>query len=62
MEELTLNEKEMLRETLDRFDMLLQIKYAQDKEKMLERQLELCRITLSSFNSVNVGELEEKYK
>jgi hypothetical protein len=57
-----MDEKEMLRELLSKFDALLQIKYAGDKDKMIERQLELCRIELSAFNSVNIEQLEEKYK
>lgn len=59
---LDMNEKEMLRDLLNRFDILLQIKYADDKDKMLDRQLELCKIELSAFNSVDVAKLEEKYK
>lgn len=62
MEELNLTEKEILKELLAKLDMLFRLKYGDDREQALDREIELCKMSLSSFNQVNISELEEKYK
>lgn len=62
MEELNMTEKEILKELLAKIDVLFRLKYSGDIEKTLEREIQLCKIGLSVFNSVNLEELEARYK
>lgn len=58
----TMSEKEMLKELLAKIDILFRLKYATDRDKALEREIQLCKIGLSAFNSVNIDDLENQYK
>lgn len=57
-----MTEKEILKELLAKIDILFRLKYSEDIEKALDREIQLCKIGLSSFNSVNIEELESRYK
>ena len=57
-----MSEKEMLKELLSKLDLLFRIKYSNNFEKTLEREISLCKMNLSAFNSINIDELESKYK
>lgn len=62
MGDLNLSEKEMLKELLAKLDVLLRLKYANNMQKTLDREIDLCKIGLGAFNSINIEELENKYK
>lgn len=62
MEELNVTEKEILIDLLEKLDMLFRLKYEDNRELLLDREIELCKMSLSAFNQVNINELEAKYK
>lgn len=61
-EELSLVEKEILRDLLNKLDILFRIKYADDRDAVIDREIALCKVSLDSFNSIKIEDLEDKYK
>lgn len=61
-EELTLVEKEILRDLLNKLDILFRIKYTQNRDEVIDREIALCKLNLDSFNTINIEDLENKYK
>ena len=57
-----MSEQEMLKEILAKIDILFRLKYSENREKALEREIQLCKIGLSAFNTVNIDDLESQYK
>lgn len=54
--------EEMIKEMMDRFNLLLSIKYSDNKDAILDRELELLRIQLAACGLSDIGTLENKYK
>ena len=62
MEEERMTREEMIKEMMDRFNLLLSIKYSKNKDAILDRELELLRIQLVACGLSDIGTLENKYK
>mgnify|MGYP003292461576 CR=1 FL=1 len=62
MEENTMTREEMITEMMEKVNMLLAIKYSDDKEAVCDRELELLKLQLSACGFNDISSLEEKYK
>lgn len=62
MEENTMTREEMITEMMEKVNMLLAIKYSDDKEAVCDRELELLKLQLSACGFTDISSLEEKYK
>lgn len=54
--------EEMIRELIDRVNLLLSIKYSDDKESVCDKELEVLKLQLNACGFSDIGMLEEKYK
>ena len=61
MEDNTMTREEMIKEMLDKFNLLLSVKYSDNKDAILDRELELLRIQLHACGFTDISKLEEKY-
>ena len=57
-----MTKEEMIRELTDKVNLLLSIKYSDDKDAICDRELELLKIQLSAYGFTDISKLEEKYK
>jgi len=62
MEEERMTREEMIKEMTERFNLLLSIKYSENKDAILDRELELLRIQLGACGFSDISSLENKYK
>ena len=62
MEENTMTREEMIREMMERLNLLLSIKYSDDKEAICDREMELIKMQLKACGFNDISSLEEKYK
>lgn len=61
MDSNTMTREEMITEMLDKFNLLLSVKYSENKDAVLDRELELLRIQLNACGFTDISKLEEKY-
>ena len=61
MEDNTMTREEMIKEMLDKFNLLLSVKDSDNKDAVLDRELELLRIQLNACGFTDISKLEEKY-
>ena len=54
--------EEMIKEMLDKFNLLLSVKYSENKDAILDRELELLRIQLNAYGFTDISKLEETYQ
>ena len=62
MEDNTMTREEMITEMMDKVNMVLAIKYSDDKDAVCDRELELLKLQLSACGFNDISSLEEKYK
>ena len=58
----TMTREEMIKELTDKVNLLLSIRYSDDKDAICDRELELLKIQLSACGFTDISKLEEKYK
>ena len=61
MEE-TMTREEMIRELIEKVNLLLSIKYSDEKDAVCDRELEVLKLQLSACGFTDISTLEEKYK
>ncbi len=54
--------EEMIRELIDKVNLLLLIKYSDDKDAICDRELEVLKIQLNACGFSDISRLEDKYK
>lgn len=58
----TMTKEEMIKEMLDKFNLLLSVKYSDNRDSVLDKELELLRLQLSACGITDISKLEDKYK
>ena len=58
----TMTREEMIRELTEKVNLILSIKYSEDKDSVCDRELEILKIQLSACGFNDISKLEEKYK
>lgn len=54
--------EEMIRELIEKVNLLLSIKYSDEKDAVCDRELEVLKLQLSACGFTDISTLEEKYK
>ncbi len=62
MMEETMTREEMIRELIEKVNLLLSIKYSDEKDAVCDRELEVLKLQLSACGFSDISTLEEKYK
>lgn len=53
--------EEMIKEMLDKFSVLLSIKYSENRDLILDRELELIKTQLEACGFTDLSNIESKY-
>lgn len=62
MSDETMTREEMIKEMLEKFSLLLSIKYSDDTDVVIDRELELLRTQLGACGYNDLSNIENKYK
>ncbi len=62
MEDNTMTREEMITAMMEKVNLLLSIKYSDDKDAICDRELELLKMQLSACGFTDISNLEDKYK
>lgn len=62
MDENTMTREEMIRELIEKVNLLLSIKYSDDKDAVCDRELEVLKLQLGACGFNDISKLEEKYQ
>lgn len=54
--------EEMIRELIEKVNLLLSIKYSDEKDAVCDRELEVLKLQLSACGFTDISALEEKYQ
>ncbi len=57
----TMTREEMIKEMLDKFNLLLSVKYSDNREAVLDREIELLKTQLSACGFNDLSNIESKY-